>query len=238
MAIDLGDTPVGTPPTPEQQEQIRASIGLGATDSMTFSALTLAGQSVADPAATNLVNLATTWNTTGNPSMIYGRVTNTNSGATANLLDIGTVAAGSLFKIDKTGEVTATGTVISTNDFKVGAAKHFHHINRAAIGSPATGIHTLSNAALDDYNRLQFGGTTSVFPAIKRVAAGLQIKLADDSLFTNLSCKNVIQSPGIGTTVTPASNGDLVFETTSNTSVTLRMKGSDGVVRSASLTLA
>lgn len=191
MAIDLGDTPVGTPPTPEQQEQIRASIGLGSTDSMTFSALTLAGQSVGGAAATNLVNLATTWNTTGNPSMIYGRVTNTNSGATANLLDIGTVAAGSLFKIDKTGDVSATGTVISTNDFKVGAAKHFHHLGRAAIGSPATGIHTLSNAALNDYDRLQFGGTTSVFPAIKRVAAGLDIKLADDSAFASLGASQL-----------------------------------------------
>jgi hypothetical protein len=191
MAIDLGDTPVGTPPTPEQQEQIRASIGIASTDSMTFSALSLAGQSVGGAAATNLVNLATTWDTTGNPSMIYGRVTNTNSGATSNLLDLGTVAAGSLFKIDKTGEVNATGTVISTNDFKVGAARHFHHLGRAAIGSPATGIHTLSNAALNDYDRLQFGGTTSLFPAIKRNGVGLDIKLADDSAFASLGASQL-----------------------------------------------
>ena len=205
MAIDLGDTPVGTPPTPEQQEQIRASIGIASTDSMTFSALSLAGQSVGGEAATNLVNLTTTWNTTGNPSMIYGRVTNTNSGATSNLLDLGTVAAGSLFKIDKTGEVNVTGTIISTNDFKVGAARHFHHINRAAIGSPATGIHTLSNAALNDYDRLQFGGTTSLFPAIKRNAAGLQIKLADDSAFTSLGALSLSLS-GQSLTVAAATN--------------------------------
>jgi hypothetical protein len=37
--------------------------------------------------------------------------------------------------------------------------------------------------------------------------------------------------------VTPANNGDFVIEATSNTSLTLRYKGSDGVVRSASLTL-
>lgn len=37
---------------------------------------------------------------------------------------------------------------------------------------------------------------------------------------------------------TPAANGDLVFEATSNTSVKVKLKGSDGVVRSATLTLA
>jgi hypothetical protein len=153
--------------------------------------------------------------------MIYGRVTNTNSGATANLLDIGTVAAGSLFKIDKTGEVNAKGTVISTNDFKVGAAKHFHHLGRAAIGSPATGIHTLSNAAFDDYNRLQFGGTTSAFPAIKRNGAGLQIKLADDSTFASLGALSISLS---GQSLTSAAATNLLdlsatWDTTGNPSL-------------------
>lgn len=37
---------------------------------------------------------------------------------------------------------------------------------------------------------------------------------------------------------TPAANGDLVVQATSNTSLTFKYKGSDGVVRSASLTLS
>lgn len=37
---------------------------------------------------------------------------------------------------------------------------------------------------------------------------------------------------------TPAANGDLVFEATSNTALTVKMRGSDGVVRSTVLTLA
>jgi len=40
-----------------------------------------------------------------------------------------------------------------------------------------------------------------------------------------------------GSSVTPASNGDLVIEATSNTSVTIKLKGTDGTVRSVSLTL-
>lgn len=37
--------------------------------------------------------------------------------------------------------------------------------------------------------------------------------------------------------VTPAANGDLVIQATSNTSLTFKFKGSDGIVRAASLTL-
>jgi hypothetical protein len=54
----------------------------------------------------------------------------------------------------------------------------------------------------------------------------------------DLRVRNVIQRSGIATTVTPASNGDLVIEQTSDTSITFKMRGSDGTVRSASLTLA
>jgi len=35
---------------------------------------------------------------------------------------------------------------------------------------------------------------------------------------------------------TPAANGDLEIQATSNTSITLKLKGSDGVVRSGSVT--
>jgi hypothetical protein len=38
--------------------------------------------------------------------------------------------------------------------------------------------------------------------------------------------------------VTPTTNGQMTFELTSNTTLTIRVKGSDGTVRSAALTLA
>lgn len=41
-----------------------------------------------------------------------------------------------------------------------------------------------------------------------------------------------------GSSATPANNGDLTFEATSNTSVTIKLRGSDGVVRSAVITLS
>ena len=36
MSIDLGNTPVGTPPTPTEQTQLRTSFGLGAADTVEF----------------------------------------------------------------------------------------------------------------------------------------------------------------------------------------------------------
>jgi len=41
-----------------------------------------------------------------------------------------------------------------------------------------------------------------------------------------------------GSSVTPTTNGDLTFEATSNTSLTVKLKGTDGTVRSVVLTLA
>ena len=36
MSIDLGNTPIGTPPTPTEQTQLRTSFGLGAADTVEF----------------------------------------------------------------------------------------------------------------------------------------------------------------------------------------------------------
>jgi hypothetical protein len=41
-----------------------------------------------------------------------------------------------------------------------------------------------------------------------------------------------------GASVTPADNGDVVFQLTDNTTLTIKAKGSDGTVRSVALTLA
>ena len=41
-----------------------------------------------------------------------------------------------------------------------------------------------------------------------------------------------------GSSVTPSNNTDVVFELTSNTTFTIKAKGSDGTVRSGTVTLA
>ena len=57
---------------------------------------------------------------------------------------------------------------------------------RSGIQSPSDGVLLISNNASTDFSRLQLGGTTSSFPALKRSSAQLQVKLADDSAFASI----------------------------------------------------
>lgn len=50
------------------------------------------------------------------------------------------------------------------------------------------------------------------------------------------SVNGLVQTPPAS--ATPAVNGELVFQLTSNTSLVIKVKGSDGTVRSTTLTLA
>jgi hypothetical protein len=54
------------------------------------------------------------------------------------------------------------------------------------IGETADGVLFLQNAAQTDFSRLQFGGTSASFPALKRNGSELYVRLADDSAFTLL----------------------------------------------------
>jgi hypothetical protein len=54
--------------------------------------------------------------------------------------------------------------------------------------------------------------------------------------WSNVFAQNVTLSPQAS--VTPASNGQMTFQLTSNTQLTIKVKGSDGVVRTNTLTLA
>lgn len=77
--------------------------------------------------------------------------------------------------------------------------------------------------------------------AAGNVAAGIEFRTRASG--GSVATKMILHSDGMLTqkppaSATPISNGDLVFQFTSNTSVTLKLKGSDGVVRSTVLTLA
>jgi hypothetical protein len=89
--------------------------------------------------AGSALNIAQTWNTTGNPSLIYGRVVNTNSGGSSNLIDLGTFAGGSLFRVDKTGAITCasvSGTSLAvTTGFFAGSVRANTDAGFLSIGS-------------------------------------------------------------------------------------------------------
>lgn len=71
------------------------------------------------------------------------------------------------------------GFILST------ATSTFEWASRTKIGCNSTdGQLLFTNAAITDFGRVMFGGTSSSFPALKRSTTGLQFRLADDSAYT------------------------------------------------------
>ena len=66
----------------------------------------------------------------------------------------------------------------------------------------SAGVLTLLNAALNGFNRLQFGGTDANFPALKRSSTVLQSRLADDSDFAPLQGQLRIHQNAVSETIT------------------------------------
>lgn len=79
------------------------------------------GSGTADIGSFTLLNVSPTWNDAGtNFAGIYGRVTNTASGANSKLIDLGTAAAGSLFSVGTNGMINAlgiNGTVVQLQSY-------------------------------------------------------------------------------------------------------------------------
>ena len=116
-------------------------------------------------ATQNIFNLTDTWNNVATTfTAVKMNVTDTTSAAGSLLFDL-QIASVSVFNVSKTGAVQVSA--------------------RSAIRSPSDGVFTITNAANTDFFRLQFGGTTSSFPCLKRSGATLQVRLADDSALAN-----------------------------------------------------
>lgn len=130
--------------------------------------------------AGSALDLAATWNTTGNPTAILLNVTNTASGVSSNFIDF-QLGGSSQFKVAKFGMITTSAGIILSSAYGI----NFGNSN-GTITSPADGVVLLQNAAASSFGRLQFGGTTAAFPALKRASTALQVRLADDSGFAPL----------------------------------------------------
>lgn len=83
-----------------------------------------------------------------------------------------------------TGSSTISGTTITASaDVQAGASNRFLFSGRSGMRSPADGNILFRNNADNDFGLLQFGGTSSSFPALKRSTTSVQGRLADDSAF-------------------------------------------------------
>ena len=106
-----------------------------------------------------------------------------------NAYDIGASGANRPRSIYVGSNITADGSITSLTSITAGTNGYIFHSGRSAIGSNGAGIHTFLDSGGTFYNRLQLGGTTSAFPAIKRNGTGIDIVLANDSGFAPVKGK-------------------------------------------------
>jgi len=109
---------------------------------------------------------------------------------------------------------TFAGTISGTN-ITASSGAYYAWTSKTRIKSPSDGVVTLLNAAETDFSRLQFGGTTASFPALKRTGAQFDILLADESDFTTVRLANVRAVRAAAT----ASAGEIAYGGTTATTV-------------------
>jgi hypothetical protein len=110
---------------------------------------------------------------TGTATGIFLNATETAlNGMSHNLMDLQRGGV-SQFLVDRIGIVTAQAFIGTS------------YIRGRLLST--SGIQLLEDTAGGTFNRLQFGGTTNAFPAIKRNGAQIDFRLADDSGYANIN---------------------------------------------------
>jgi hypothetical protein len=236
--------------------------GQSITAAANTSALT-ASYSVTGANTTPLLDLSGTWNTTGIARGIFLNITDTASNSSSILLDLQT-AATSRFRVTKTGTVN-TNAIYASSFFNGGGATQVG--TTGIICGLNASISWRSNANVelgisdlflvrDAANTLaQRNGTAAqtsrIYGTYTDASNGrrLDITSTTGGIFTLTATGNGTGATGNllkltapillpASSVSLATDGDLAFEATSNTTLTIRYRGSDGTTRSAAITLA
>ena len=122
------------------------------------------------------------------------------------------------------------GTINTSSDIAVGQGHEIYFKNYAAIHAQSSGVLALFNAVENNFTRLQFGGTTSSFPALAVNGSDLQVIRADGSANANLL---ITGNVGIGTT-SPTARLHLPASTASENTASLKI--TPGVVATTPVT--
>lgn len=125
-----------------------------------------------------------------------------------NLQDIGTLGANRPRNIYVGTSITAGTTVSAANltassQLYAGSAGYLGITTRFWFTGSADGLACITNQAGNDFGRIQFGGTTSSYPALKRSTTDLHVRLADDSAYSFIRAKLYLE-----TAAAPASASD------------------------------
>jgi len=104
------------------------------------------------------------------------------------ILDIG---GGSLLDVD------SSGFVVINDALSIGSTSPIFWNGRSVLLSPVNGNIMMSNNSETNFGLLQFGGATSLFPALKRSTTILQARLSDDSAFASIQGKLTTDVPAV-----------------------------------------
>lgn len=152
-----------------------ANLRFGAADAAAPVAQTLSVQSVVagttNTAGANLTITGSQGTGTGAGGSIIFQVAPAGSSGTAQN------ALSTVLTINSAGNITTTSNITMGTTSQLSAA------GGAALASPSDSVWQMRNNAGNDFNRLQLGGGTSAFPALKRNSTALETKLADDSAY-------------------------------------------------------
>lgn len=138
----------------------------------------------------------------------------------ANVLQVGTEKAGTgtARALELQTDGTTRLTIAASGAITVNAGVTFSgYTDWGTFGSikfVSSGVMKVSNTAETDFNRLQLGGTTSSFPAIKRNAAAINFRVADDSADADITAKAATFSGNV-----TVSTVNIVTDTTTGTKI-------------------
>jgi hypothetical protein len=96
------------------------------------------------------------------------------------------------------GNMAVAGTCAAAG-FQAGTTYGVFWSSSTSINAPSNGILRISNNAGNDFARLQFGGTTAGFPAIRRNGSGIDIVDAANADYTSLAAGTFVTNRNIVT---------------------------------------
>ena len=140
---------------------------------------------------------------------------------TDNTYDIGASAANRPRSV-YVGSNIVTGAQIQAGNFiTAGNGSYIGITSLFFMDSASSGVVAIKNWAGTDFSRLQFGGTTSSFPSLKRSGTEIQVRLADDSGDATLTAGTLKSGGsaliGVGTAIPAGGNNGIGFKGTSAT---------------------
>jgi hypothetical protein len=95
-----------------------------------------------------------------------------------------------LVTVTSAGAMTVLSTLTTFSSLTLGAANLLSFGARSVITSPTNGSLRLTNSSQSDFSILNFGPATSSFFGIKRSGVNAQIRLGDDSDYSDLEVKD------------------------------------------------